>query len=136
MMPHGIDTSPVIVAYDMAYRSGNPAKMPPQPYSGRCITGIYRYTPDAHNKQTVVTMQAYGYAVVYNQDAYVDYWNLYSIVNEERRNVINIGSDGMAFTLLTENLSGSYAYILETGEILFAGKNTPYYGHRNISELN
>ena len=81
-------------------------------------------------------MQAYGYAVVYNQDAYVDYWNLYSIVNEERRNVINIGSDGMAFTLLTENLSGSYAYILETGEILFAGKNTPYYGHRNISELN
>ena len=49
---------------------------------------------------------------------------------------INIGSDAIEITLSMFRLDESYAYIVETGQILFAGKNTPYYGHRNISELN
>lgn len=51
-----------------------------------------------------------------------------------------IGKDrkivGITFSIQETEIYNSYAYIVETGQILFAGKNTPYYGHRNISELN
>lgn len=42
----------------------------------------------------------------------------------------------ISFSIEKTKLKDSYAYIVETGKILFAGKNTPYYGHTNISELN
>lgn len=64
----------------------------------------------------------------------MDYWTLG--VTQSPRKFINIGSDAIAITLSMFRLDESYAYIVETGQILFAGNNTPYYGHRNISELN
>lgn len=33
------------------------------------------------------------------------------------------------------NLLTCYAYIESTGQILFAGKNTPYYGYTNINDM-
>lgn len=41
----------------------------------------------------------------------------------------------ISFSVQLSEIDNSYAYIVQTGQILFAGKNTPYYGHRNISEL-
>ena len=42
----------------------------------------------------------------------------------------------ISFSIQKSELPNSYAYIVETGQILFAGRNTIYYGHRNISELS
>ena len=39
------------------------------------------------------------------------------------------------FTLLTEKLADCYAYAPQTGQIFFAGKNTPYYGYTNINDM-
>jgi len=40
--------------------------------------------------------------------------------------------NGVRFTLDSTHLDDSYAYFLSTGDIIFAGKNTKYYGHKNI----
>ena len=40
------------------------------------------------------------------------------------------------FTIDERLIDESYAYVNETGEIIFAGRNSNYYGHKNISELN
>ena len=34
------------------------------------------------------------------------------------------------------DIDNSWMFIRQSGEILFAGKNTIYYGHKNISELS
>lgn len=42
----------------------------------------------------------------------------------------------VVFSVQLSRIDDSYAYLVETGQIFFAGENTPYYGHYNISELN
>ena len=39
------------------------------------------------------------------------------------------------FTIAISHLRDCYLYFRQTGEILFAGKDTIYYGHRNINEI-
>lgn len=42
----------------------------------------------------------------------------------------------ISFSIQITEIDNSYAVVVETGQILFAGKNTQYYGHRNISDLS
>ena len=42
----------------------------------------------------------------------------------------------ITFSIVVAEIDNSYAFVVETGQILFAGKNTPYYGHHSIYELN
>ena len=39
------------------------------------------------------------------------------------------------FSIAISHLRDCYLYFRQTGEILFAGKDTIYYGHKNISEI-
>ena len=39
------------------------------------------------------------------------------------------------FSVKTEEIDDAYAYVVETGEIFFAGKNTPYYGYTNLNQM-
>ena len=39
------------------------------------------------------------------------------------------------FSIKIENIDISYAYSAESGQIFFAGKNTPYYGYTNINDM-
>ena len=41
----------------------------------------------------------------------------------------------ISFSIEVSEIENSYAYLVETGQIIFAGKNTPYYGYTNISEM-
>lgn len=66
----------------------------------------------------------------------MDYWGWNSRNDEVTRNVININSDAIRFDIYIPMIDRCYAYLVETGQILFAGKNSIYYGHCNISELN
>lgn len=124
-----LDTSPIIAQYDKRISVRNDVDA-----EDFCITQRYYYPPsDAF--QTLAYFGTDGAQCrVYKNDEYMDYWTL--AVAQSPRECINIGSDAIAITLSMFKLDESYAYIVETGQIFFAGKNTPYYGHRNISELN
>ena len=123
-----LDTSPIIALYNKGISVRNDVDK-----EGFCITEKYYYPPsDAF--QTLAYFGTDGAQCrIYKDGAYMDYWTLNQA--QSPRRVINIGSEAIAITLSMFKLDESYAYIVETGQILFAGKNTPYYGHRNISEL-
>lgn len=64
-------------------------------------------------------------------------WFYFAGVNPRRLSIAsNLKIVGITFSIQEAEIDNSYAYIVETGQILFAGENTPYYGHHNISELN
>lgn len=42
------------------------------------------------------------------------------------------GAAQVRFSIFTDYMDDSYAYFVNTGNIIFAGKNTPYYGMANI----
>lgn len=132
MMPHGLDTSPVFETYGYKMPAGN---TPYEEDENFAITILYHYPP-VDFKQTLVTSKVGGTIRVYNGNkAYMDYWNWY-VTEGYQRNVINANSEYLRFAVLINESNDSYAYLKETGQILFAGKNSIYYGHRNISELN
>ena len=131
MMPHGIDTSPIIERYNAKLAGDIVAA------DGYCVTAKYYY----QSSNTVQTIAYYfGEASLQcqvfrnNGETYMDYWVLQK--RQSPRTCINAGSDAIWFTIEMNEINNCYAYIIETGQIFFAGKNTPYYGHRNISELN
>lgn len=112
-----------------------------RPYAameGYCVTKIYSFPAQTYI-QTIVTTgsaaRSIGYMRLFRDGGYLDYWGLNQMDNYER-NCINVTANGLAMTMAMNRLSDSYAYLKETGQILFAGKNSIYYGHENISELN
>lgn len=48
---------------------------------------------------------------------------------------LSANADKIRFSIKVANLSNCYAYIDTTGQIIFAGKNTPYYGYKNINDM-
>ncbi len=124
-----IDTSPKIKQYDYGFPNG---KTDPVARSGCCITEKYGYEPSS----VVRTITTCGVIKMrtYIGGKYCDYWNL-DKKDGYYRKIININSDEMELELVTDLIDVSYAYIAETGQILFAGKDSRYYGYRNISEV-
>lgn len=51
------------------------------------------------------------------------------------KKTIEVKFNQIRFSIAISHLRDCYLYFQETGEILFAGKDTIYYGHRNISEI-
>lgn len=39
------------------------------------------------------------------------------------------------FSIPIKEIDDSFAYVEETGQIFFAGKNSPYYGYTNINDM-
>lgn len=132
-----LDTSPVIIQTGVRYNSGNPATKPLLEYANCGITGVYTHSV-APERQHIVVYKVYSYMIVYknNGTEYMDYWSPSTYSQEQEYYFVNEGSDGLAFSIFLDGINDAYAYISETGEILFAGRNSIYYGHRNISELN
>ena len=70
--------------------------------------------------------------VNYGSTTYVD-----ASLSDPAEQTLNVAAseyDSFAFTLATQYIDDSYAYVEGTGYIIFAGKNTKYYGMSNISE--
>lgn len=131
----GIDTSPRIAQYGVKNPSGNPASKPYIEDANYCVTVIYPYTSSA-SKQTLTLYGGSGNVILYDNGTYKDYWSFEAEIQPHRRNVINANTNGISCPLKISMLADSYAFMVETGEILFAGRNSIYYGHRNINELN
>lgn len=73
---------------------------------------------------------------VYLNGTYGTYYTVTGY-NEEKKSLIE-GRYGEAnqlrFAFATDGVDDAYAYMETSGNVLFAGKNTPYYGMSNISQ--
>ena len=137
MMPHGIDTSPKIAEYGKYWNRtfGSTTNS-----NNWCISEWYDVI-DAPKG----SVQIGGYVGADTTSITFQYWlgkgdnDWYYFAGVNPRN-IPIGTDNrivsITFSIQVAEIDNSYAYIVNTGQIIFAGTNTPYYGHRNISELN
>jgi hypothetical protein len=127
-----LDTSPVIIQYD-ARLNGNGTI---SEFSGRCVTKVYDCAVTNNDRR----FSHYGLqatTINYLNGAYYDYWNNASESEpKDNSTLAKEGTTQMQFSLVTSMLDDCYCIYKRTGEILFAGKNSIYYGHRNISELN
>lgn len=131
----GLDTSPIIAQYGVKNPSGNPATKPYIVDNSYCVTEIYAYTAYAE-RQTLRLFGGNGNIILYQDGVYKDYWNFNGESEEHKWGVINANTNGISCSLKISLIDDSYAIMEKSGEILFAGKNSIYYGHRNISELN
>lgn len=128
-----IDTSPIIKAYNSYYtRNGSIAED-----NAWCITELYHYQTKANDTE----LYSYGLApflVVFKNggDTFVDYWTVTSYATAQKKGKLDAGSDCAGFTISQSHLNDCYCYEVDSGNILFAGKNSIYYGHTNISELS
>lgn len=136
MMPRGIDTNPKITEYgkhwDRTFGSTSIS-------ANWCITEWYEV-----NQQSIVqTINGYigadtsGITFQYFLSNGTTDWYYFNGTNPRTVTTrYGVGITSISFSIEIAQIDNSYAYCVETGQILFAGKNTIYYGHRNISELN
>ena len=128
-----IDTSPIIEYYDKGLANGGLNDVP-----GCCTTVMYEY-PAQTFMQTYVGTGGWGanqgLLLIFENGTQIDWWGTSSQDNYERQ-CIDANSNGLKISLQMNRLDDAYMYLKETGQILFAGRNSIYYGHRNINELN
>lgn len=140
MMGGKPDTSPKIAQYDKSW--GRNVEVVNNDI-GWCITEWYEFNqrPSAFINCTIV-----GYiGNAGNQKTFQYYYNTnhgwYYFINNDNPSsrVISTGSSHdwkyISFSIDSSKLDDAYAYWHETGQIFFAGKNTPYYGYKNINDM-
>lgn len=127
------DTQPVIEYHDYGLYNA-----PPEPKVGLCVTKIY----------PVQTGEIVRYYLANPSSISASGLNRYQTMNGTEivsGTTVTVGTekstgalagDGIRFTLYNDGVNDSYAYLLRTGEILFAGENTLYFGKRNINGDN
>lgn len=94
---------------------------------------IYAYEPQSVGRKLIydgLTNQL----IIFENGVYKDFWTARNGGNDFR-DVINANSNGIGITVGTSNIDNAYAYLPSSGQILFAGKNTPYYGYTNINDM-
>lgn len=135
-----IDTSPIVTRYGGinsagAFVSGS---------NGYDVTEFY--AKPSGKKITISTIIKYidGTSQI-NKVAFYDEnkvrldWNTFITSTSEARVTKSPGTSTTAGSVYFRTILGrdhaedSYAYVTNTGDIIFAGKNTPYYGKKNIN---
>ena len=130
-----LDTSPVIIQNGVKYPNGNPETNPLIADEICSITDYYDVPFSTMSALSVTDYGLYGNIISFNGDTYRDWWGADSRNAEQTKTGIPSRSTRSAFTVVTSMIDDCYCYITSTGQIVFAGKNSIYYGHRNISEL-
>lgn len=136
MQISGLNTSPVIDEYGVHWNRTFGQK---ESNDRWCITKYYDVI-DAPNgnvnimgfvgaDNTTITFQ-------YHFSNGITDWYYFNKVYPRRLPIINDRAIiSISFSIEVSEINNSYAYLVETGQIIFAGKNTPYYGYTNISEM-
>lgn len=137
---HQLDTTPKIAEYGA--------------YLARSETGIVNNTADAvdwgYTEWIAVATRFQGTATIVDNatDSAHPFQYNYITNSEEivpgwyygpRRSIITNPYHSLStirFSIELSEIDNVFAYCEESGQIFFAGKNTQYYGHRNIAELN
>lgn len=129
-----LNTSPKI-AYENAciIAGGNIAEK-----QNSVVTALYPYSNPSDSNYTLCYYGTQDKMALYDAERrYNDYWAIGAVDAPKTRAVLykNSRTSFAAFTLRKDMLDDCFAYVTNTGQILFAGKNSIYYGHRNISEI-
>lgn len=139
-----LNTTPKVVQYDKCWGRGIEIV---DDVAGWCITEWYVFNPRPTDLPTCtingyvgndITSRTFQYYYINNQGVKVGDWYYFNNNNTPGSRLIgrNPSWQYISFSVDLALLDDAYAYVQESGQILFAGKNTIYYGHRNISELN
>lgn len=64
-----------------------------------------------------------------------DYWFGSADFTPLQRNIGSFNIIRIRWSIKIENLSKCYAYMTNTGQIFFAGKNSIYYGYTNLNDM-
>lgn len=132
-----IDTSPVITDYDKYLNnSGTPTSG-----TGCCCTDFYNMLGTSLVIFTPWTEDSYPRSslnvVSFSGTTKTHYWNGMSTQSAPKSVSLSAAasdSNKLRFSLFTSGLSSCYAYDSDSGDIYFAGEDSPYYGMSNISE--
>lgn len=99
------------------------------------ITGnfVYFNPPDT----TIAPNGIVGNLLQYSSDnvssGYTDWWNCGMTGTGEKSVALASDTKFIRLNLSMEQMSGAYAYNSATGQVYYAGINTPYYGKTNIN---
>lgn len=126
MQTHKPDTTLKIAQENAYWRLG---EITPQSNSVASI--LYSYPASTEGRKLVYSGLVYALNV-FQDGVYKDYWSCRS---DDQRNVLNANTNQIAVSAPTRDIDDAYAYLPDTGQILFAGKNTPYYGYTNINDM-
>lgn len=130
-----IDTTPIIEIYGKRQGAGNPISKPRIDDDNSGITVFYDYEP-VNYQRTIVRYGITSIMTVYTSDhTYYDYWSVAATDVSLERKCLNPNSGAVKLDIYLPLIDDCYFYIKETGEILFAGKNSPYYGYTNINDM-
>lgn len=145
-----IDTSPRIAQYGVGLDKSNTIVTQettcitdfytiPEGYTGK-VSGVVYWDAEADFTTTKTMLLAY------NGETYTDVnWSISNLAKKYTEDAVSPGTVGLYYaagwpcdrfrmTLVTKYVDYDYLYFTDTGEIIFAGKNSPYYGMRNISQ--
>ena len=130
-----LDTTPIIEIYGKQQGAGNPIRFPPIDDNNSGIIIFYDYEPVKYHR----TMVYYGTSAVmsmYRSDhSYMDYRRVEATAAPAETFGLKAHSVAVKVDIYLPLIDDCFFYIKETGEILFAGKNSPYYGYTNINDM-
>lgn len=93
----------------------------------------YICSKDLNGDNTLIPTGDRSYILLLN-GAISNYYDWQNWNVEHTRNATASGSNGIRMCLPIFQIEKSYAFIPQTGRVLFAGKESPYYGKSNIND--
>ena len=86
---------------------------------------------------TIAPSGTIGSLLQYNSDnaesPFTNWWNC-RMSGDERSISLDANKQFIRLNLSMEQMSGAYAYNSTTGQVYYAGKDSPYYGKTNIND--
>lgn len=126
------DTTVKIAEYGYKWDKGREVKKADSNYG---ITIKYDF-PAQSDIRTLVQRGHESALIFYTDGVYKDWWMANNgIAQEAKRKIVNAGANQVSMSVYLPMIDDAYLYIEETGEILYAGKNSPYYGYTNINDM-
>lgn len=102
-------------------------------YAGTTGNFVYFNPTDA----TIAPSGTIGSLLQYNSDnadsPFTNWWNC-RMSGDERSISLDANKQFIRLNLSMEQMSGAYAYNSTTGQVYYAGKDSPYYGKTNIND--
>lgn len=103
-------------------------------YAGTTGKFVYFNPADA----TIAPSGTIGNLLQYDSNnansAFTDWWNCGMTGGGEKSVALTSNKKFIRLNLSMEQMSGAYAYNSATGQVYYAGINTPYYGKTNIND--
>lgn len=126
------DTTIQIAEYGYSWQRGKELKSIDSKYG---ISVKYIFPAQSFTQ----TMVQYGHdtiLILYTDDVYKDWWGMQNgLYSEVERTIIDVGTNQVSTSVYLPMIDDAYFYLKETGQILYAGKNSPYYGYTNINDM-